>query len=436
MKTAKKMLLTAMAIALSAEMSPCLAQSRSSSSSGRKKSAISYGGCCRRVWDVNPRPELNPPDDIATLPDREQQRFVKIFNLVPEPVKVKSTQNYAGRITFMQSKQYASITNKLAQRLARSTKMLAEEPTISAGDVQKMCFDTIVYGRSLIMGRMDDISVTDLARRYGFKNALKFVEKIEDTKYFRRGLKDPYPRDNPECRDFEKFAETLNPHKWKSTLARLDELNMKYARENGISTNGEAVVQSPTKKQMYDEYEITASRSLPQDLENLPNRERLRLSKMYEMLPPQALSYAQKDHPQRIAYLVSSSYATTRQKLLDRLAKDSRRLAADPAVTPDEIAKLSDETIRYGRPLAFGDMRHVSLTELARQYGYKNVEKFVDEIEDEKNSRKGIKTTYPIKDAEFADFAVFARKACPDKLKDFADRISRLNGKTPQRSRR
>ena len=231
---------------------------RSASTSGcRTSSCASRQTSTKRCpytrlnWDVYPRPEFNPPDDIATLPEREQLRFVKIFRLVPDQVKVKSTQNYAGRITFMCSPQYASITNKLAVKLARSTKMLATDPSVTAADVQKMCFDTIVYGRSLIMGNMGQISLVELASQYHFKNARKIVEKIEDSKDFRRGLESGYPHQDPECRDFETLAKAANSAQWRSFMERVETL---------MAKNGAGSECHVTKKQLYDRYETPSGR--------------------------------------------------------------------------------------------------------------------------------------------------------------------------------
>lgn len=398
---------------------------RSASTSGcRTSSCASRQTSTKRCpytrlnWDVYPRPEFNPPDDIATLPEREQLRFVKIFRLVPDQVKVKSTQNYAGRITFMCSPQYASITNKLAVKLARSTKMLATDPSVTAADVQKMCFDTIVYGRSLIMGNMGQISLVELASQYHFKNARKIVEKIEDSKDFRRGLESGYPHQDPECRDFETLAKAANSAQWRSFMERVETL---------MAKNGAGSECHVTKKQLYDRYETPSGRPLPDDTETLPNREKLRLSKAYNLLPPQVLAVSGRDYARRQGYLTSQPYAVLKKNLAARLAKSTRMLAADPAITPADVLKMCDEVVRFGRPLVFGDMRHVALSDLASRYGFKEVEKFVLEVEDGKTSKKGLFARYPKTKPEFREYAILAQAACPDRWGAFCSRLDELN---------
>ena len=384
-----------------------------------QRASAKRGGCCRQYWDVHPRPEFNPPDDIATLPEREQERFVKMFRLVPDQVKVKSTQNYAGRMMFVRSTQYAAITNKLAAKLVRSAKMLASDPAVTPEEVQKMCFDTIVYGRSLIMGRMEQCTLADLAGQYRFKTARKIVETIEDSKNFRRGLTAGYPHQDPECRDFETLAKAANPAQWRTFLDRVESLLAK----NGMAASACQV----TKKQLYDRYDDPSGRPLPDDLETLPNRERLRLSKAYNLLPAQVLAVAGQDYARRQAYLTSPSYAELKKNLATRLARNTRMLAADPAVTSADVLKMCDETVRFGRPLAFGDMRHVALSDLASRYGFKEVEKFVLEVEDGKTSKKGYFAGYPDGRPEFKDYAILAQKAYPDRWNAFRTRLDTLN---------
>ena len=399
----------------------CQNTSSVSTSGGRTSTARQFSTrrcpCTRQYWDVHPRPELNPPADIATLPEREQLKFIKMFRLVPDQVKVKSTQNYPGRMTFMSSPQYASITNKLAVKLARSTKMLATDPAVTSADVQKMCFDTIVYGRSLIMGRMEQGSLVELADQYHFKNARKAVESIEDSKNLRRGLVAGYPHQDPECRDFETLARTANPAQWRLLMERVDAL---------LSKNGAAPVRQVTKKQLYDRYEDPSGRSLPEDIETLSNREKRRISKAYNLVPVQVLSVAGQDYARRQGYLTSQSYAELKNNLAVRLAKNTRMLAADPAVAPADVMKMCDELVRFGRPLVFGDMRNVALSDLASKYGFKEVEKFVLEMEDGNTAKKGFFGKYPRTKPEFMDYAILAQTACPARWEAFSSHLDEL----------
>ena len=402
-----------------------LGASRSPSPGTSRPTCVRRCPCTRLYWDVHPRPEFNPPDDIATLPEREQLKFVKMFKLVPDQVKVKSTQNYTGRMTFMNSPQYMAITNKLAAKLERSAKMLAADPAVTAAEVQKMCFDTIVYGRSLIMGRMEMGTFTELARQYHFKNAAKAIEILEDSKNFRRGLTTGYPRSEPECRDFEALAKRANSAQWQAFLDRVELLLAKQGGKKGRGAGQPAA--AVTKQQLYDRYDATSRRELPADLVTLPNRERVRYSKIYDCLPVQVLSMAEQAYRQRRAYLQGTAYAEVRSALAARLAKDARRLAADPAITAAEVMKACDELVKYGRPLVCGDMRNVSLFELARTYRFQNVEKFVEAVEDSKNASRGFSTAYPMRNPEFADFATLAQHAYPDRWKEFLSRLSQLN---------
>lgn len=421
--------LACLALAMAADCSYAASSrkpaSRATASTSPQKTTI-VGYCnCRKYWDVHPRPEFNPPDDIATLPEREQQKFVKMFTLVPDQVKVKSTQNYTGRMMFMNSGQYVAITNKLATKLERSTKMLAADPAVTAEDVLKMCFDTIVYGRSLIMGRMEMVTFTELARQYHFKNAAKVIEVLEDSKNFRRGLTTGYPRTEPECRDFETLARTVNSAQWQAFLGRVEALRGKQGGGKGLGAGQPDT--AITKQQLYDRYDAMSRRELPADLATLPNRERARLSKIYDCLPVQVLSVAGQAYQQRRAYLNGTAYAEVKSELAARLEKNARRLAADPAITAADVMKACDELVKYGRPLACGDLRHLSLLDLARTYRFQNVEKFVEAVEDSKNAKRGISTAYPTRNPEFADFATLAQRAYPERWKAFLSRLAELN---------
>ncbi len=387
-----------------------------------RRTAGSCGGCCRgQVWDVSsPRPELNPPDDIATLPEREQLRFVKIFRLVPEQIKVKSVQNYNSRMNFANSCQYRAIMEKLTVKLNRSGKMLAKDPAITADDVKKMCRDTIVYGRSLIMGRMDECSFADLARRYGFLNARKAVEAVEDSKNFKRGLACGYSLEVPENRDFGILAQTVNKWRWEAFKQRVKELDCRHVdRKGGV----EIACGKLAAKALYDKYDNENGRELPEDMQSLPNRQRVRIAKIYDFLPVQVVSCAGRDYAQRATYFVSGRYAEVKRRLAQRLEKDKRRLSADPAVSADEVLKVCDEIVRFGRPLVFGDMRNVSLGELAHAYNYPNVEKFVEKVEDAKYLACGKPLVYASTSSEFRDFAQMARAACSERWEAFLARI-------------
>ena len=340
--------------------------------------------------------------------------------MVPDQVKVKSTQNYAERMKFRNSPQYTSITNKLAVKLARSGRMLAQEPAVTAESVMKMCDDTIVYGRSLVMGRMECDSFMELARRYGFKKALKAVEAVEDTKNFRRGLATGYPREMAECRDFETLARASNPARWTAFLERVAELNATYAANCG----GKATcARKATKRQTYDRYGERSSRALPDDFATLPNRTQVRLGKMFDLLPVQVLACAGRDYRMRVEYLVSAAYADVRRTLAARLKKDTKRLAADPQVSADEVLTLCDEVVRFGRPLTAGDMRDVSLADLARRHGFRQVERFIDKVEDGKYAKSGAMMQYPRGESEFRDFETLAKSVFSARWSSFLARL-------------
>jgi len=403
--------MVAVLAAVFVDMSPCLAQTAQSCS---RRVASSCSCRCIKTWDYYPRPELNPPDDIASLPDIEQQRFIKIFRLVPESVKVKSSQNYRERIVFMRSPQYVTITNKLAVKLSRSGRMLSQDPAISAGDVIKMCHDTIVYGRSLVMGKMDDMSFVDLAQQYRFKNAGREVEKVEDKRNFTRKTGGTYPMDDPECRDFAVLAKTVNPAKWQSFLDR----NVALVARNSVGAAPDV-----SKKQMYDMYTEQTSRKLPEDLSSLPNRVRLKIGKMYDLLPVQVVAVSEREYKQRVSYASSPQYAKVKEDLATKLSKDTRRMSADPAVTVADVLKLSDEVIRFGRPLVAGDMRNVSLQMLASGHGYPNVEKFVRLVEDSQYMRRGKPMKWPSTQPEFCDFEQLAKAMYKDRWQLFQTRL-------------
>ena len=136
---------------------------------------------------------------------------------------------------------------------------------------------------------------------------------------------------------------------------------------------------------------------------------------------------AGQEYRQRRTYLEGPAYAEVKRELSACLAKETRRLSSDPAVTPAEVVATCDELLKYGRPLACGDLRHVSLVDLARTYHFRNVEKFVEAVEDSKNAKRGIATPYPDREQEYVDFAALARRVYPDRWSAFLSRLSDLN---------
>ena len=132
-----------------------------------------------------------------------------------------------------------------------------------------------------------------------------------------------------------------------------------------------------------------------------------------------------KEYRQRAAYVASPQYAKVKVDLAARLSKDNRRLLADPAVTVDEVLKLSDEVARFGRPLMAGDMRNVSLRERATRHGYARVEQFVRRVEDSQYVRGGKRLDWPA-DPEFRDFELLAKAMYKDRWQDFQSRLRSL----------
>ena len=84
---------------------------------------------------------------------------------------------------------------------------------------------------------------------------------------------------------------------------------------------------------------------------------------------------------------------------------------------------MCDEVLRFGRPLVFGDMRHVSLVELARQYNFPTVEKFLEKVEDDNYLFCGTVLEYNDASSEFRDFESMARVACIERWKMFQKRL-------------
>lgn len=387
--------------------------------------------CCATIWVPSAKPELNPPEDIATLPELYQRKFVKAFALVPEQVKVKSTQKYGGRMNFMKRQTYADIREKLRRKLSRD-KTLAVDPAITARDVLKMCDDIIIYGRSLVMGEIRSCDFPALARQYGFDNAAKEIERLEDRGNFRPGLATGYPHDDPECRDFETLAKKVNGAQWQ---AFLDRVKLLRAKHDGTSESNAA----HTRVEVYgpDNCDGVSSDMLPGDFATLPNRDRVRYAKIYGLLPPQVVSVAGKDYRNRQAFMHSPVYKALRAKLAKRLARAGRRLEEFPAVTAKEVLTVCEELVRYGRPLAHGELRHVSLKDLASTCKFMQVNEFMyefEKVDGNKSAKRGFSGAYSIKDPEWADFATLAGNVKRDAWRDFNSRLEELNKRAVQKT--
>ena len=272
------------------------------------------------------------------------------------------------------------------------------------------------------MGRIDACALADLARRYGFKNVARIIDDLEDSRNFRHGLAEGYPHDKPECRYFETLAKRVNSAQWTAFLQRIETLRAKH----GV---GKEVV-PVTRKEVYDQYDVASRQPLPADFDTLPNRVRARYDKIFRELPSQAFSSAGLEYRQRLRDMNAPKGKEMTDKLNRRVLQVKRRLGADPAVMPKEVMNTYYEIVRYGRPLVCGEMRHVSLKDLARTCRFPNVEKFLDEFENVERGKavkRGFAKPYPSKDPEFRDFATLAGKVKKDSWDDFIARLAELN---------
>lgn len=160
---------------------------------------------------------------------------------------------------------------------------------------------------------------------------------------------------------------------------------------------------------------------LPEDIYLLPKEEKERFEDAIDLIPKKIRKEAQKTFKQRNQYLKRPNAVRDRNTFVAKLAKRSKARRSE---LPDEfVLKMYDEMLLYGRSLIMGNMEF-ELEWLADRHGFKNVVKFIREV-NSTSRKKGRIWTYPADDPEFEAFSKFAEAVACDKWSNFRNGLNR-----------
>ena len=188
------------------------------------------GACTTTTFSTHQRARELPPD-ILNLPESSliRQKYDKIFNLVPKPIRNWQDKEYKERRRFLDSPQWTELRNGFAAKLKTMHGKLDRHPAVSEAEVMKLVDEMVVYGRGLVRGNFPQMpTFMEIAEAYGFTEVAKFLKKALDVDRYRHtGLAQKYP-DTDEFTDFDKLAEALSPDDWKEYRLRWRQLNALY----------------------------------------------------------------------------------------------------------------------------------------------------------------------------------------------------------------
>lgn len=175
-----------------------------------------------------------------------------------------------------------------------------------------------------------------------------------------------------------------------------------------------------------------ASKYIPPDIAALSDGSLIKqkYDKMFHIIPDPIRNWADKKYEDRRRFLESPHWEKAQASLKDKLSRMHGKLDKEPAVTEDEVMKLAEEIVRYGRGLVSGAFQDMpNFEELANAYGFKNVAKFLKRtLQFDRYRNRGMEEVYP-ETPEFADFEALALAINPDEWNEVRRKWKELNDK-------
>lgn len=174
------------------------------------------------------------------------------------------------------------------------------------------------------------------------------------------------------------------------------------------------------------------SKYIPPDIAALPERSiiKQKYDKMFRIIPDPIRNWADKKYEDRRRFLEGPFWEKARASLVDKLSRMQGKLKKQPAVTEEEILKLAEETVRYGRGLVSGSFQEMpTFEEIAMVYKFNNVAKFLKKALDfDRYRSRGMEEVYP-DDPEFNDFETLAKALNENEWTEVRRRWEELNKK-------
>lgn len=152
-----------------------------------------------------------------------------------------------------------------------------------------------------------------------------------------------------------------------------------------------------------------------------------RYIKCFDLIGKSIKSWTRQKYASRRQFLDGKLWQAERRKLVAALDRNTR-LARDPSVTKEDVLKMAEEMIVYGRALTVGNSCGMGLREIADLYRFDTVGKFLkDAMEFQRYRRKGFAKEYPSELQEFKDFECLARALNPVEWGEFRTRLGEMN---------
>lgn len=172
------------------------------------------------------------------------------------------------------------------------------------------------------------------------------------------------------------------------------------------------------------------SREVPPDIMALPENSivRKKYEKMFHIIPKPIRNWQDKEYKERRRFLESEHWAKAKAALAAKVKNMHGKMDRDPAVTEEDVMRLAEEMVVYGRGLSRGTFQEMpSFLELAKAYGFTEVYKFLDRALDmDRYRHTGMEKTYADTD-EFRDFDKLASVMNPGEWRECRKRWRELN---------
>ena len=172
------------------------------------------------------------------------------------------------------------------------------------------------------------------------------------------------------------------------------------------------------------------SREMPIDIESLPESSIVRQKywKMFRIIPKPIRNWQDKKYKERRRYMDSEHWAKAKASLAAKLKNMHGKMDREPAVSEEDVMRLAEEMVTYGRGLVFGSFPEMpTFLELAEMYGFTEVAKFLKKALDvDRYRHTGMAAQYGETD-EFKDFDVLAGLMNPDEWKEYRRKWRQLN---------
>ena len=172
------------------------------------------------------------------------------------------------------------------------------------------------------------------------------------------------------------------------------------------------------------------SREVPPDIQNMPESSivRRKYEKMFHIIPKPIRNWQDKKYKERKRYMESEHWTKAKATLTAKVKNMHGKMDRDPAVSEEDVMRLAEEMVVYGRGLVCGTFPEMpTFREIAQMYGFTEVEKFLKKALDiDRYRHTGMMATYAETD-EFKDFDKLAELLNPGDWKEYRKRWRELN---------